>query len=138
MSVFIYLTISIIFFLAAFLIVYFRLRYLYKNPENYNEDHDGHEEFLDFFFSHLHTYFKNVYEFLKLFYTNLFHKWVILVEKIKYLFEKIYTNSRDRFVKEVIKDKNTVPQFWDHLKKYKREKDSESRIDDDSMGFINK
>lgn len=38
---------------------------------------------------------------------------------------KMYTKSRNWFVKNAVKNKGTVPHFWEHLKVYKQEIDKE-------------
>lgn len=40
---------------------------------------------------------------------------------------KMYTKSRNWFVKNAVKNKGTVPHFWDHLKVYKQEMDEEKK-----------
>jgi hypothetical protein len=38
---------------------------------------------------------------------------------------KMYETSRNWFVKNAVKNKGTVPHFWEHLKVYKQEMDKE-------------
>ncbi len=38
---------------------------------------------------------------------------------------KLYEKSRNWFVKNAVKNKGTVPHFWEHLKVYKQEIDKE-------------
>ena len=132
----IYLSLAVIFFIAAFLIVFTRMAYLTSHPEKYDASYDGHNLFLDRFFAVVRYYVRRVYVYVKLFYRYLLHIWVKIVAKLNDSSEKLYMKSRDKFVKEVVKDKKAVPQFWNHLKKYKREKDEENRIDDNSINTI--
>lgn len=40
-------------------------------------------------------------------------------------FSKLYAISRDMFVKNAVRNRGTVPHFWNHLKVYKKEMDKE-------------
>ena len=40
-------------------------------------------------------------------------------------FSKLYATSRDMFVKNAVRNRGTVPHFWNHLKVYKQEMDRE-------------
>jgi hypothetical protein len=40
---------------------------------------------------------------------------------------KLYEKSRNWFVKNAVKNKGTVPHFWEHLKVYKQEIDKEKQ-----------
>ena len=43
---------------------------------------------------------------------------------------KMYATSRNWFVKNAVKNKGTVPHFWEHLKVYKQEMDQEKESED--------
>lgn len=122
---YIYLSLSLLFFITAFLIVKIRMIYLNNNSEKYDSYYDGHSLFLDSFFKVINFFVKKIYFFIKIIYQNILHFWVILIEKIKFFLEKTYTKSRNKFMKEIVKDKKAVPQFWQHLKRYKKEIDEE-------------
>lgn len=52
----------------------------------------------------------------------------IIVRVMFYLdkgFSKLYSFSRDKFVKNAVRNRGTVPHFWNHLKVYKQEMDKE-------------
>ena len=52
----------------------------------------------------------------------------IIVRVMFYLdkgFSKLYAVSRDMFVKNAVRNRGTVPHFWNHLKVYKQEMDKE-------------
>lgn len=127
MLVLIYIILSLLFFLFAGILVHQRMFYLNKYPENYDSSYDGHDKFVDFSFKLIRFSIKKFYSFLKVLYQNFLHAWVRFVSKINSLSEKIYTESRNKFVDEVVKDKKSVPHFWNHLKKYKREIDEEKK-----------
>ena len=40
-------------------------------------------------------------------------------------FSKLYATSRNMFVKNAVRNRGTVPHFWNHLKVYKQEMDKE-------------
>ena len=42
----------------------------------------------------------------------------------------MYAKSRNWFVKNAVKNKGTVPHFWEHLKVYKQEMDQEKESED--------
>ncbi len=44
---------------------------------------------------------------------------------------KMYAVSRNWFVKNAVKNKGTVPHFWEHLKVYKQEMDKEKEEEGD-------
>ncbi|MEA4910496.1 hypothetical protein SDC9_33248 [bioreactor metagenome] len=121
----IYISLAIIFFLVALVLVYSRMIYLNTHPESYNSSYNGHERFLEIFRRVVRFYLKKLFSFLKVFYQNILHVWVQFIAKMNSLSEKIYMKSRNKFVDEVVKDKKSVPHFWSHLKKYKREIDEE-------------
>ena len=52
----------------------------------------------------------------------------IIVRGMFYLdkgFSKLYATSRNMFVKNAVRNRGTVPHFWNHLKVYKQEMDRE-------------
>lgn len=121
----IYPTLAILCFLLAFSLLQSRLRYLNRYPENYDKSYDGHEVFLIHLFGIIRFYTKKVKNVLKVMYQNLLHAWVQIIEKISSASDRVYAKSRDKFVEEIVKDKKSIPHFWNHLKRYKKEKDEE-------------
>lgn len=55
----------------------------------------------------------------------IFHILVRIMYHFDILTTKMYARSRNMFVKNAVKNKGTVPHFWDHLKVYKQEMDNE-------------
>ncbi len=127
MLFYIYLIISIIFFIIAFLLIRIRIAYLNANPEKYNPSYDGHEIFLNTLFAVIRIFVKKIFSSVKMIYRNILHWWVMLIAKISSYSDKVYAKSRNKFMEEVVKDKRAVPHFWDHLKKYKKEIDEENQ-----------
>lgn len=54
-----------------------------------------------------------------------FHILVRLMYYFDMLTSKMYAKSRNWFVKNAVRNKGTVPHFWEHLKVYKQEIDKE-------------
>jgi hypothetical protein len=55
----------------------------------------------------------------------IFHVIVRFMYHFDILTTKMYAKSRNWFVKTAVKNKGTVPHFWEHLKVYKQEMDQE-------------
>ncbi len=55
----------------------------------------------------------------------VFHIMVRFMYHFDILTTKMYAKSRNWFVKNAVKNKGTVPHFWEHLKVYKQEMDQE-------------
>lgn len=54
-----------------------------------------------------------------------FHILVRFMYHFDILTTKMYAKSRNWFVKNAVRNKGTVPHFWEHLKVYKQEMDQE-------------
>ena len=61
----------------------------------------------------------------KFFMQYIFHIMVRFMYHFDILTTKMYSKSRNWFVQNAVKNKGTVPHFWDHLKVYKQEMDQE-------------
>ena len=55
----------------------------------------------------------------------VFHIMVRIMYHFDILTTKMYAKSRNWFVKSAVKNKGTVPHFWEHLKVYKQEMNQE-------------
>jgi hypothetical protein len=57
-----------------------------------------------------------------------------LAVRIMYYIDKftayLYARSRNWFVKNAVRNRGTVPHFWEHLKVYKQEMDKEKEIEE--------
>lgn len=133
MLFFIYISLAIIFFFVALVLVHGRMLYLNTHPEKYDSAYNGHERFLEFFRRFIRFYIRKLFNLLKIFYQNVLHIWVKFVAKINAFSEKMYMKSRNKFVDEIVKDKKSVPHFWAHLKKYKREIDEEEELQESTI-----
>lgn len=56
-----------------------------------------------------------------------FHVMVRFMYHFDIFTTKMYAKSRNWFVKNAVKNKGTVPHFWEHLKVYKQEMDKEKQ-----------
>ncbi len=55
----------------------------------------------------------------------IFHVMVRVMYHFDVVTTKMYAKSRNLFVKNAVRNKGTVPHFWEHLKVYKQEMDQE-------------
>ena len=55
----------------------------------------------------------------------IFHILVRFMYHFDILTTKMYAKSRNWFVRNAVRNKGTVPHFWEHLKVYKQEMDQE-------------
>jgi hypothetical protein len=60
-----------------------------------------------------------------------FHIMVRFMYHFDILTTKMYAKSRNWFVKNAVRNKGTVPHFWEHLKVYKQEMDQEKEEEED-------
>ncbi len=60
----------------------------------------------------------------------VFHILVRFMYHFDILTTRMYAKSRNWFVKNAVKNKGTVPHFWDHLKVYKQEMDQEKESEE--------
>ena len=60
-----------------------------------------------------------------------FHLMVRFMYYFDILTTKMYSKSRNWFVKNAVRNKGTVPHFWEHLKVYKQEMDQEREEEED-------
>lgn len=60
----------------------------------------------------------------------VFHILVRLMYHFDILTTKLYAKSRNWFVRNAVRNKGTVPHFWEHLKVYKQEMDQEREEED--------
>lgn len=61
----------------------------------------------------------------------VFHIMVRLMYHFDILTTKMYAKSRNWFVRNAVRNKGTVPHFWEHLKVYKQEMDQEKEAEEE-------
>lgn len=66
----------------------------------------------------------------KFFMQYIFHIIVRFMYHFDIFTTKMYSKSRNWFVKNAVKNKGTVPHFWEHLKVYKQEMDQEKESEE--------
>lgn len=121
-----FLTISGLFTLlcaaAILLIQHIRVK---KGRVNLEEDYNGPLEVS----STLRTVFryslKRSIHFRKFMMQYFFHTLVRIMHYVDIFTTYLYAKSRNWFVKNAVRNRGTVPHFWEHLKVYKQEMDKE-------------
>lgn len=66
----------------------------------------------------------------KFFMQYILHVWVRFLFYVDKSFSYLYAQSRNLFVESAVRNKQTVPHFWEHLKVYKKEIDKEEEEKD--------
>jgi hypothetical protein len=75
---------------------------------------------------------RSVY-FRKFFMQYMFHIMVRGMYYIDMWSSMLYAKSRNWFVENAVRNRGTVPHFWNHLKVYKKEIDQERQEEEDEM-----
>ena len=71
--------------------------------------------------------------FRKFFMQYLFHSVVRITHYIDLWTSMLYAKSRNWFVENAVRNRGTVPHFWNHLKVYKKEIDQEREEEEEEM-----
>ncbi len=61
----------------------------------------------------------------KFLFQYILHVWVRFLFYVDKGFSFLYSHSRNVFMESAVRNKQTVPHFWEHLKVYKQERDKE-------------
>lgn len=69
--------------------------------------------------------FKRSIHFRKFILQYVFHTFVRMTYYLDTWSSYLYAKSRNLFVKNAVRNRGTVPHFWEHLKVYKQEMDKE-------------
>ena len=75
---------------------------------------------------------RSVY-FRKFFMQYMFHIMVRVTYYIDLWTSMLYAKSRNWFVENAVRNRGTVPHFWNHLKVYKKEIDQEREEEEEEM-----
>ena len=67
-------------------------------------------------------------KFLMQYILHVFVRVMYYIDRISY---RLYAKSRTMFVTTAVKNRGTVPHFWNHLKVYKQEMDREKEMNDE-------
>jgi hypothetical protein len=73
---------------------------------------------------------RSVY-FRKFFMQYMFHIMVRIMYYLDMWSSMLYAKSRNWFVENAVRNRGTVPHFWNHLKVYKKEMDQEKESEDE-------
>lgn len=87
--------------------------------------YDGPEQVKRAFLALLRIFLRRTVVWRKLLYQYMLHVGVRALFYIDRMTTDLYAHSRNMFVKSAVKNKGTVPHFWQHLKVYKQEIDRE-------------
>ena len=71
--------------------------------------------------------FKRSIHFRKFILQYVFHAFVRMTYYIDIWSAYLYAKSRNLFVQNAVRNRGTVPHFWEHLKVYKQEMDKERK-----------
>jgi hypothetical protein len=69
--------------------------------------------------------------FRKFFTQYMFHIMVRIMYYIDMWSSMLYAKSRNWFVENAVRNRGTVPHFWNHLKVYKKEMDQEKENEEE-------
>jgi hypothetical protein len=75
--------------------------------------------------------FKRSIHFRKFILQYVFHTFVRVLYYVDTWSSFLYAKSRNMFVKNAVRNRGTVPHFWEHLKVYKQEMDKEREEKED-------
>lgn len=87
--------------------------------------YDGPEQVRRAFLALLRIFLRRTVIWRKLLYQYILHVAVRALYYLDKITTNLYSRSRRMFVKNAVKNKTTVPHFWQHLKVYKQEIDRE-------------
>lgn len=91
----------------------------------FDEHYNGPEIMRKALLTLMRIFFKRTIVWRKLFFQYMLHVWVRFLYYVDRITTSLYARSRNFFVKNAVKNKSSVPHFWEHLKVYKQEIDKE-------------
>lgn len=118
-----------VFALAAISILLLQKYRIHKGTITVDESYNGPEQVSVTLHTIIRFLLKKSVHLRKFFMQYLFHVMVRFMYHFDILTTKMYAKSRNWFVKNAVKNKGTVPHFWEHLKVYKQEMDQEKQED---------
>ncbi len=90
-----------------------------------DENYDGSKQVGEAVHIILRIAFKRSLHFRRFLIQYILHFFVRVLSLFDRLSFYLYAKSRNSFVKTAVKNRGTVPHFWNHLKVYKQEMDRE-------------
>ena len=88
----------------------------------------GHDELVIACFALLRISRRKLDHYKRLFLTYLLHLFVRVLRLFDKFTSFLYVKLRHAFIKNAVKNKSTVPFFWEYLKTYKQEMDREKEL----------
>lgn len=90
-----------------------------------DEDYNGPAQVKDASIIIIRFLVRRLNHYRKFLFQYILHIWVRFLFYVDKSFSYLYARSRNLFVDTAVKNKHTVPHFWEHLKVYKKEIDKE-------------
>ncbi len=106
-------------------VVFWQKRQLSTGAIIVEEGFDGPEQMKRALIALLRIFLRRTVVWRKLAYQYMLHIGVRALYYLDKITTELYARSRNTFVKSAVKNKGTVPHFWEHLKVYKQEIDKE-------------
>ena len=106
-------------------IIFWQQRLLSTGQVIVEDGFDGPDQVKRAFLALLRIFLRRTVVWRKLFYQYILHIGVRILFYLDKITTALYARSRNMFVKSAVKNKGTVPHFWQHLKVYKQEIDRE-------------
>ena len=94
-----------------------------------DEEFDGPKQVSATLIAILRYLLRHSVYFRKFIIQYILHIFVILMSYLDKITSYFYAKSRNWFVKSAVRNRGTVPHFWNHLKVYKKEMDKEKEDD---------
>lgn len=110
---------------AALGVVLIQQRQLSTGGIVVEEGFNGPEQVKRALIALLRIFLRRTVVWRKLMYQYMLHIGVRILFYLDKITTALYARSRNMFVKSAVKNKGTVPHFWEHLKVYKQEIDRE-------------
>ena len=102
--------------------------FLAHKKEERDSPLSGHDELVIACFALLRISRRKLDHYKRLFLTYLLHLFVRVLRLFDKFTSFLYVKLRHAFMKNAVKNKSTVPFFWEYLKTYKQEMDREKEL----------
>ena len=128
-----FLLLSLASFFLASVVVVSDFRFTKKKEESVTEENkeatvSGHDALIIATFALLRIGKRKFLHIKRLLFAYVLHVFVRLLRFFDKVSFALYVKSRNLFIKNAVKNKGTVPFFWEYLKTYKQEVDREREI----------
>ncbi|MEN9551948.1 MAG: hypothetical protein RI935_325 [Candidatus Parcubacteria bacterium] len=130
MTIIILWALGVVFLLGAFAILVLQERRIKKGIVVFDENFVGPEKVSETLHTMIRIFLKRSIYIRKFCMQYVLHVMVRGMYYFDIFTRRMYEVSRNWFVKNAVKNKGTVPHFWEHLKVYKQEIDKERNDED--------